>query len=265
MGLFRDLRKGIEIRRRLKAAPPILIFQMGKVGSTSLQGSLKKMWPGLTVHSHTVTRDLARNKEDVQLLYERVIQRGAPLYVISPVREPIGRNIAMFFQNFERHTGVAYKKATFSTAELIRIFLTKFDHDGPANYYDRFFKPVLAVDVYDYDFPFDGVQIIHQNDTHVLLMRTELPDSVKEGAVREFLNLSDFRLSNRNIGAQKHYADTYRKFIEAFIAPDWYIRRMYDSRFFNHFYGENHRQRLIMEWTQRREMKAQGSQNRDCA
>jgi hypothetical protein len=70
-----------------------------------------------------------------------------------------------------------------------------------------------------------------------LLLRCELPDALKESAVKNFLNLSRFRLDRRNIGAQKDYGEAYKSFRNAFIPPDWYLERMYESRFFNHFYG----------------------------
>jgi len=249
MGLFRQLRKRFGISRRLKAAAPVLVYQMGKVGSTSLQSSLKKTWPGLTIHTHTVARDLERNKRDTRIVYDRVIQTGGPLFVISPVRDPLGRNVSAFFQNFERITGVKYDESTFSVEELIRIFLQKFNHEMPLGWFDKHFKPILGLDVYDYDFSSSGVQVIHHSNIKLLLMRCELPDCVKESAVREFLNLPSFLLANANVGSQKDYAKTYEAFREAFVPPDWLITKMYESRFFNHFYGETYRNRLISEWT----------------
>jgi hypothetical protein len=250
VGLLRKVRKGLTIRRRLEAAPPVLIYQMGKVGSSSLKASLTPSWPGLTIHVHSIKKELERRRREVTLVYERVIRNGGPLFVISPVREPIGRNVSLFFQNFERHTGIKYNESAFSIEELIRIFLQKSNHDGPAAWHDSCFKPILGIDVYDYEFPSSGIQVITHRNTRLLLMRCELPDSVKEPAVREFLNLPTLSLLNKNVADEKDYAETYKKFKEAFIAPDWYIHKMYESRFFNHFYGESQKNSLIKRWTQ---------------
>jgi Putative capsular polysaccharide synthesis protein len=244
-------RRAAELRRQLDATSPVLIFQMGKVGSTSLRDSLSPIWPGLTVHTHNFPLDMKRNKKGLRLLYNEVIRRGGPLFVISPVREPIARMVSTFFKGFERHTGVEYSKSRFSIDELTRIFLQNTDHGRPIVWYDRFFKPTLGIDVYDHEFPSRGIQVIHHKNTRVLLMRSELPDSVKESAVRDFLDLTAFSLSNRNVGSQQPYAETYRKFLDEFIAPDWYIQRMYESRFFNHFYGEAFKNSLIEKWTRR--------------
>jgi Putative capsular polysaccharide synthesis protein len=251
MTILQKIRDAAKLRRQLEAAPPVFIFQMGKVGSTSLRDSIGPIWPGLTVHTHNVPLDMRRNKKGLRFLYNRVIRRGGPLFVISPVREPIARMISTFFKGFERHTGVEFSSSRFSIEELTRVFLEKTDHGRPIAWYDRYFKPTLGIDVYDYEFPSKGIQVIHHNNTRVLLMRSELPDSVKESAVREFLDLKAFSLSNKNVGSQMPYAETYKKFIDEFIAPDWYIQRMYESRFFDHFYGEAFKNNFIEKWTHR--------------
>jgi Putative capsular polysaccharide synthesis protein len=240
-----------KLRRQVDAAPPILIFQMGRVGSVSIRDSLSPIWPGLTVHTHNVRRDIKRDKKGLSFIYNKVIRRGRPLFVISPVREPIAHMVSTFFKGFERYTGVEYSKSRFSIEELTRIFLEKTEHGRPLAWYDGYFKPTLGIDVYDHEFSSSGIQIIHHKNTRVLLLRSELLDCVKESAVRDFLGLTAFSLSNRNVSSQKPYAETYSKFIDEFVAPDWYIQRMYETRFFNHFYGEAFKNRLIEKWTQR--------------
>jgi hypothetical protein len=237
------------LERRLRAAPPLLIYQMGKVGSSSLKKSLSPIWPGLTIHAHNIARD-KENRPDVGLVYERVIDKGDPVYVISPVREPIGRTVSAFFQNFERHTGVRYCDSTFSTEDLIEIFLRRCGHEGPLTWFERHFTPIFGIDVYQYEFPSDGVEVIKHGNTNVLLMRCELPDAVKEAAVKKFLNLAGFSLQNRNLGRQKEYAETYERFKQAFVPPDWYVSKMYDSRFFKHFYGAE-KDTWVTRWTRR--------------
>jgi hypothetical protein len=249
-GLKRTIRANSKIRRRLDTAPPLLIYQMGKVGSSSLEASLAPTWRGLTIKTHSVIKDKG-NREDVRLVYERVIRKGGAIFIISLVREPIERNISAFFENFERETGVKYSDSTFSIDELIHIFLQNYNHDIPLRWFDQNLKPLFDIDVYNYEFPSNGVQIIDDNNTKLLLMRCEVPNCVKESAVRDFLNIPSFSLLGSNVGSQKEYAEAYRKFKEAFIPPDWYVRRMYESRFFNHFYSEMQKNRWIERWTER--------------
>jgi hypothetical protein len=247
-----DLRLSItrsKIQRRLEAAPPILIYQMGKVGSSSLKSSLAPLWPGLTLHAHNLITENERLA--VRLLRETVISQRGPIFIISPVREPIGRNVSAFFQNFERDTGVKYHQATFSVKELIEIFLTKHNHAVPLTWFDTRLKPVLDIDVYDYQFPASGIQVIHNRNVKLLLMRSELTDSAKETAVRSFLSLPTFKLSKSNVGSHKPYAETYRRFLERFIPPPWYMTEMYESKYFYHFYDPSERERWIQKWTRK--------------
>jgi hypothetical protein len=238
-----------KIHRRLEAAPPVLIYQMGKVGSSSLKTSLASIWPGLTLHAHNLMTE--NERISVRLLLETVISKARPMFVISPVREPIGRNVSAFFQNFERDTGLKYQDSTFSIEELIGIFLKKHNHPVPLTWFDTRLKPVFDIDVYDYQFPARGIQVINDKNVKLLLMRCELPDSAKESAVRSFLNLPRFKLSTSNVGLRKPYAETYQRFVERFIPPPWYMTEMYDSRFFYHFYDKAQRDRWVKQWTRK--------------
>jgi Putative capsular polysaccharide synthesis protein len=238
-----------DLHHKLDQAPPVLIYQMGKVGSLSLMKSLAASWPGLTIHTHAILRDKERD-DKVNYVYRKVIRQGAPVFVISPVREPIGRNISAFFQNFERDVGLKYAESQFSIEDLIRIFLHHYDHDVPLRWFDKNFKPLFGMDVFQHDFPSHGVQALEHKNTKLLLMRCELPDGVKESFVKGFLNLPAFRLQSSNAGAEKDYGSMYKRFKEAFTPPDWYLSKMYESRYFNHFY-QSQKNAWIERWTEK--------------
>lgn len=242
-------RRSAKIRRRLDAAPPVLILQMGKVGSPLLKDSVAPIWPGLTIQTHNLMRD-RRQSKSLTLVYDDVIRKRRPVFLIIPLRDPISKNIASFFENFGRHTGVKYEESTFSLEELIRIFLQKVNHHAVLSWFDNHLKPVFGIDVYNYDFPPNGIQVIHHRNTKLLLMRSELPAATKQSAVREFLNMPEFVLSTAHDGVEKEYAATHKQFTEAFIAPDWYLRKMYESRYFNHFYSPTDKEKLIKKWAQ---------------
>jgi hypothetical protein len=152
---------------------PIIIYQMGKVGSSSVMKSLQKraIWP--LFHAHFLLKiannrsfynpkvyeilHLKRNEErQVRLgefLYKKLIVPKKQLKIISLTREPIGRNIAAFFQNFERETGKKYELSNFTPQELMDIFVNYYPHSIPLDWFDNYFKPFLGIDVYEYPFP----------------------------------------------------------------------------------------------------------------
>src|SRR5437016_4459341 len=93
---------------------PVVIFQMGKVGSSSLHDTLAKKLKGPVIHAHHfagLTADQQRN-----LTWRRRLH--LPIYVISPAREPVARNISAFFQNFQRDTGMEIAGRDCSIPEL---------------------------------------------------------------------------------------------------------------------------------------------------
>ena len=97
---------------------PILIWQMGKVGSKAVVQSIKNSHLASPVfHAHVLSEALLmsgelyersiRNKNQSYLfnvcLKERLIKKNTDLRwrIISLVREPVARNVSAFFQNID--------------------------------------------------------------------------------------------------------------------------------------------------------------------
>jgi hypothetical protein len=244
---FRDyLRREAIIRRKLKAARPLLIYQAGKVGSSSFEHSLFPAWPGLMVHAHAIDPHPDETFELIGMR-ELVYKKKLPINIISLVREPIGRNVSAFFQNFDKYLGGERQRGNLSVDELINVFFEKYPHDVALSWYDRRMKADFGIDVYDYPFPDAGVQVIEKDHVRLLLMRSEVDDETKETAVRDFLGLKEFQLKRANSATQKAYFETYRSFKSKFVPPDWYIERMYESRYFKHFYA-GYKPQFVANW-----------------
>lgn len=238
--------------KRRHAAPPILIYQFGKVGSSSLLDSLTPQWPGLVIHTHSLKKH-ENEPEQITAAREALQRSNQRMFIITTVREPIGRNISAFFQNFERETGVSDKQAhSISIDRLIEFFLTRFPHDTPLNWFEDHFKNATGIDIFDYPFPSLGIQTIRHGNIDLLLMQSELPDWLKETAVKRLLGLDQFRITATNVSGNKRYAETYREFLQTFVAPDWYVQKMYGSRLFRHFYSPQ-QEALTALWTRRTE------------
>lgn len=228
-GLFR-------FQQQLGKATPILVYQMGKVGSSSVYESLLNQYRGVVLHSHGFSESYGDPK--TQLLYRWVTQHTRALKIISLTREPIGRNISAFFHNFERDTGVPYADSKFSTEELRSIFLSNYDHDFPLNWFDKTILDNFGIDVFSRPFPSHGFTTYSNANVSVLVMRSEIADREKVTAIKEFLGVREFQLVNTNIGARKDYAAAYRAFIENVRLPPEYVEKMCESRYFRHFYDE---------------------------
>lgn len=96
--------------------PPILIYQMGKVGSTAIDVALiHANLPYSVFKPHTLTESLERTYRDlinrrapvppylaVDLALKRALDSGQvppKIYVITLVRDPVARTISAFFEN----------------------------------------------------------------------------------------------------------------------------------------------------------------------
>jgi len=192
--------------KRMKK-PPIFVFTMGKVASTSVQMSLRQQYKGPVAAGHVFTLD--HERLNVRLLYRYYRRNGRPIKIISLVREPIGRNISAFFQNFERDTGVVYDQQSFSIDQLKQIFLYRYYHDISLNWFDEKMNKHFGIDVYSKSFPEVGYQYYENEGVQLLVLRSDLSDQVKEQTIQEFLKMKSFKLHNANIGSTKEYASTY--------------------------------------------------------
>jgi hypothetical protein len=255
----------INLRAKLHLSnrTPVLIYQMGKVGSTSISNSLEKFNIKPIFQLHFLTKNLKETSEDRDffdtdkrrtiamklkkifgmrrgyLIYKNIIAPKKQVKIITLTREPIGRNLSAFFQNFERETGNKYQYSNLTPEEIGDIFIKFYPHHLPLNWFDKNIKNYLGIDVYEYPFPRKkGFLTIKNGNIDLLILKSELPNQSKEIAIAEFLQLTDFKILDKNIGDKKGYSDLYKKFKENLKLPKSYLEEMIHSRYFNHFYTE---------------------------
>ncbi len=217
----------------LKRNTPVFVYQMGKVASSSIYSSIKKQYAGLVFHDHNFGEN-SLSKEVFQL-YSHYQNKNFPIKIISLVREPIGRNLSAFFENFKRDTGVAYKDSNYAAEELQHIFLQNYKHDIPLIWFDNNFKTEFNIDVFAYDFPGSNYLEIKKDNVSLLLMKHDVPDHIKEEIIRTFIDVPSFKLKNANISEQKEYAQSYNE-VKKLKLPKEYVDRMLASKYTQHFY-----------------------------
>ena len=242
----KNLRKNVKrffLTKRLHKATPVFIFQMGKVASSSIHHSLNEQYPGAVAHAHHIGSDNWAS----EVFYDW-FKSGKPLKIISPIRDPIGRNISGFFQLLDDYTGVPFKDSNLTTDELLELFINKYTHDRPLKWFDDNIKKYFGIDVYTSPFPENGVATYSLNNVSLLIFRIDLDDQLKEKAIREFLDFESFKLENRNISTDKEYYDSYKTFTNTIKLPDDYLSNMKNSQYFNHFYTDDEIDKIISRW-----------------
>ena len=244
----RPLRDRVLFEYRLRNHTPVFIYQMGKVASKSVYNSLLNQYPGVVCHAHYFSPE--HTNWQIRRLYHWVMERKRPLNIISITREPIGRNVSAFFQNFERIVGVPYSKADFSVEELKSVFLTKYRHEKALRWFDKNLKKNFDFDVYANSFAECGYAKYLHNNIRLLVMRSELSDREKSKVLDDFMGLSEFQMVNNNIGDEKEYGLGYKNFKTNVKLPIDYIDKMCKSKYFNHFYDKDYIDSIRKKWSE---------------
>jgi hypothetical protein len=274
--------------RRFRGRTPLLVYTMGKVGSSSVIHSLRLMELGRPLyHLHSLDPKPLQELEDSfeltfpdslnnlrhiwhsQFMAKRLAENpDARVQAISLIRDPIARNMSNFFQHIEvkPHPGTSqgqhWKLASIyfgfeitaseeDVSELIELYFDKEWHDFPAHWIEREVNGVLGINVYATPFPRQkGYAIYHSRRADLLMFRLRDLNHCAARAFQEFLGLDTFTLVNANVGEKKAYADVYRAFKAQIAFPEAFLDRTYNSKFVKYFYSEAEREELRKKWGQ---------------
>jgi hypothetical protein len=273
-----------DLRRYKKS--PVIVYQMGKVGSSTIQRSLKALNIELPIfHVHYLSESGVEELEEerrkyfqtekfgllkrpwmYQFLREELIKRfdGQKWKILSLTRDPIARNLSAFFENLEfkkigGKTEFEVKSDYYNIdptiiksddlEKLETLFFNRFKHDSPLDFFDRELKSVFGIDVYSTDFPKKkGYKIYSGKKADALIIKLENLNQCVQPAFKEFLNLENFALINSNIGNQKDYAAVYSQFKNLIIFPNHYLNKMYQSKYTQHFYSDEEIRQFRYKW-----------------
>jgi len=213
---------------------PIFIFQMGKVGSSSLKSTLTQGCSGLVVHAH----DYQQFSERAKTILRWRKRLRLPIYVICPVREPLSRNISAFFQNFKRDTGFEFSDREWTHGELTDLFLRLYPHNVCLEWFDTNLRTTFGLDVFSEDFPTEKKWKIYQNKSvRILIYRSDLERSAQLDIISKFVGSKIPGWTQSNISSDKDYGDLYKSFIGSVKLPEIYISVMCNSKFCRKFWS----------------------------
>ena len=268
---------GLRLRREeRRGEAAIIVYQMGKVGSSTAVASLRAS--GLRQRIHHIHSLTGQGFDSRKHMYERMfpgqpidMQRmrhllvseqlqkrlakhgGAPKWkVISLVRDPVARNISDFFQvidywlpNFEERVNAG----ELDVDELISTFMREYHHDEPLNWFDIELKKVLGVDVFACEFPkSEGFKIYRRNRIEALVMTLEQLNTSSAAAFGDFLGLENVKIVDANAAEDKNYNMLYKQFKSGLKLPHEYLEKMYSSKYAQQFYSADEIQRFFNKW-----------------
>lgn len=255
----------------------VIVYQMGKVGSTTIYDSLRNLKNMDVYHVHTLTkngiekgdtmykndfyrtRSIPSNQLESQYLREQLdkgLEGKKKWKVVALVRDPIARNISSFFQKLDFFVGYDYKVKSNSMKmedimeDLTQLFLEKFNrHEKPLRWFDGELKRVFDIDVFSSNFPtVKGYKTYEARYADLLVLRLENLNECACGALENFLDINEFTLTKSNVGSNKRYGNIYQKFIDSIVLPESYINQMYTSKYVRHFYNEEETEAFKAKW-----------------
>lgn len=247
-------------------AKAVLVHQPGKVGSSSIYIAMRASLPVPAYQTHAMNTELEQfNRKNLlipegssdELIHIQKARKflrlfyfqGYPFGVLTLVRDPVARNVSAFFQNIADYEHLCDFGKPQPVGEYIDTFLETHDHEFADRWFDYHFKQPFGVDCYEEPFdPEVGCHSFTDGNNTFLIMQSELADSQKEVAIRDWLNFDGFSMSNRaNVGEQKAYAEVYRTF-KSMPLPPGYLDRMYSSRVARHFYSADQLAGFRRKW-----------------
>ncbi len=245
------------------APAPVLVYQMGKVGSASVARALAAAaLPALHVHT-LAPEEIAR----VGALHRRASGRfgigytwyvgravgdrlragsGAPrLPVITLVRDPIAREVSAIFQSPGLHAaGLVDARGRFDVTRVLAHLEASLQAEDACRYVFEWFareiQPVLGIDVLAA--PFDrerGYAILEGARARLLVLRTEDLDDNLAPALRELMGLETPPAASRaNARSEGEGGDAYREVLRRLGLPRSAAERIYAHPFVRHFYTD---------------------------
>lgn len=243
---------------------PILVYQMGKVGSSAVTRSLRESAVSARIYKpHFLTREALEGEEkryrdgwkggrralhvwEGQYLYDKVrASREEPWRIVTLVREPVARNVSAFFQTLDQDRTAAREDVD----ALAHAFADFEGHDEPLRWFDCELEPVFGVDVFARPFPQSrGYDVFRNERARVLVVRLEDLKRVAGEAFGEFLGLDGFAIRETNVASDKDYSRAYSAFVSSVRLPAAYLDEMYGSRYTRHFYSKEEIEAFRSRW-----------------
>ena len=255
--ILRRLKNNYAVARLLIAArtrgrAPVVVYQMGKVGSTSIAHSISSQTGFPVFHFHKLCpKNLHRTRNNYErAFYDTIVRPGREAMFITLVREPLGRNVSEFFQRIERK--VAYKEqlTDYSPRKFFGLMAKDRRINSKIGWFDGELKPALGIDVYGKRFPKEkGSLEFRRGPFRLLVLKLEASDRRKERALQEFLGTGKIRLRSKNVGGEKFYSETYRKVGKTLKVPKSYVKKWHGSRYAKHFYTPQELKKAEKKWS----------------
>jgi hypothetical protein len=244
---------------RSQLPDPVLVYQMSKVGSSTVSTSLRNAgirnihvhfvgehWSKAAQHHRERGDELPQNLYRGWVLRYWLRVRRTQVKVITLVRDPVARKLSSAFQLRRYSPDLSVDDASAAKRWLRENI--DFDESPPYEsvWFDREIKAVFDIDVYKY--PFDsekGYTRIQTPQADILVLRLEDLDALIPSVVSDFVG-AQLTVERTNTRSD----DTYQTIKRTFTLPPSTLERIYSQRMTKHFYSSREIEAFIDSWSE---------------
>lgn len=265
-----------EIQAIARAESPILVFQMGKVGSRTVFRTLlatEDVGPVTHIHQLTDLEEARRQHVAAGIIPLPIhLHTSARLVALLPdkhfrivagVRDPIARLVSGYFQTpmFELrperfgYLGLPDQMAQWRRSidpvglvELVERQLAAGDDGGFSEWFEEQLKPAFGIDALAH--PFDttaGFGIVRTDRADVLIMQAERLSDLIPTILSDFVGAQLVEVPSNIRSGDVAGSSAYRKALELIRIPEATCELIYSQPAVTHFYDEA----TIQHWTKR--------------
>jgi hypothetical protein len=244
-------------RHRALSGKAVIVYTMGKVGSSSVYYTLMKSFPFRKIyHNHFLSNEwltkrlpgtpFMRNIRLAKPALQCVARGDCTIHYICMMRDPIGRDLSNVVQNYAQNDIEVYNAP-------IDDLIKRISADGHMFFEDWFntdFSGHIGQPVTSFFFDPELGYSIHQIDNRkrLLLLKVETIDKVFEKAISEFLGVQVDPQFRFNESSDKSDAAFYADLKKAYRLSYETLEKIYNSDIVKHFYDEAERKALIAKW-----------------
>jgi hypothetical protein len=212
----------------------VLVFTMHKVGSSTVMEALRRI-------------DRVPERGSVDNL-EVITPTDKYEAVITPVRDPVARNISYLF---EQH-GKKFLEENFSNEMILELFFEDlYQHNNTLTWFEDVFQPLFDIDVYQYEFNKERGWSVFDN--RFLLIQSEQMTGKLQDSFNAFFagRWPKDKLHLAKTEDTRDYGKRYAEFLDWIQLPGDYLDMMYERKYVRHFYFEEQKERMRKRWAKR--------------
>lgn len=245
------LKKIINTYRIFSDEDALLIYQMGKVGSTALEKSLPK-----AIHIHTLYGTylcefyhklryrtlISRLKcSAVQKAKRIIIKRRNKIKIITLVRDPLNRDISHYFQDIQYWLTLHNLNAKADIRDenidaLVDCFEHTYNFDYARNWFENEVSRFCKMNVTDIEFDkVRGIGYLNKGKFEILVIRMDKLDGL-EDEISKFAN-KKIVMRRVNDSSKKWYSEAYKDFRTRYVPSDDVLNKIFSSPWLAAFFS----------------------------